>query len=262
MGCMNILSGYAKNNHQPQLDAINLLVLNLMPNRAETEHQIISLLKRTPHNFNVTFCRMKSHHIKHFDSEIIAKYVSLADIRDQHFDALLVTGAPIDQKQFTDIDYWDEFKTFLDWRKTHVNTSLFSCWAAWAAGTVDEVLTGVPVTDKIYGVYTTNGITMPHSRYFKIPQTSVKADVLAGNDEIGATVIFDQQTKSYYVTGHFEYGTTTLANEYFRDVKNGLQTAEPKNYFDQNQHPHNTWNADATKFYRHWLNQFATTAQN
>ncbi|WP_395320157.1 homoserine O-acetyltransferase/O-succinyltransferase family protein [Fructilactobacillus frigidiflavus] len=262
MGCMNILSGYSKNHHQPQLDAINLLVLNLMPNRAETEHQIISLLKCTPHNFNVTFCRMATHHTKHFASEIIDKYVTLADIEDQNFDALLVTGAPVDQKKFAEIDYWEEFKHFIDWRKDHVGTSLFTCWAAWAAGTLDDVLIGQPVTNKIYGVYTTNGITMPHSRYFKVPVDYVNATVLAGNSQIGATLIWDDTLRSAYVTGHFEYGTNTLAQEYFRDLNNGLHTKKPVNYFDENQRPHNTWKRSGSQFINQWLTKIATPIQS
>lgn len=255
---MNILSGYSQNKQQPQPMDINLLVLNLMPNRSETEHQIISVLKRTPYDFNLTFCRMATHQTKHFASGMLDKYVTLADIQNQHFDALLVTGAPIDQKQFTEIDYWEEFKTFVEWRKTHVTTSCFNCWSAWAAGTVEQILVGEPVTEKIYGVFTTNGITMPHSRYFKIPKATVKIKVLAGNPQIGATVMWDEATKTYYVTGHFEYGTTTLANEYFRDVKKGLATDQSKNYFTKNQRPKNTWKADATKFYRGWLSQVTT----
>lgn len=262
MGCMNVLSGYAKNRHQPQLTAINLLVLNLMPNRSETEHQIISVLKRTPYDFNLTFCRMATHQVKHFASGMLEKYVTFADIKEQHFDALLVTGAPIDQKQFTEIDYWEEFKEFVDWRKTHVTTSCFSCWSAWAAGTIDHVLVGETVPAKIYGVFTTNGITMPHSRYFKIPPKNVKIKVLASNQAIGTTVMWDDETQTYYVTGHFEYGTTTLANEYFRDVKKGLATDKPKNYFTKKQRPKNTWKSDATMFYRDWLRQIVSTKQN
>ncbi|WP_413628161.1 homoserine O-succinyltransferase [Fructilactobacillus vespulae] len=260
MGCMNILSGYAKNRRTTTKNAINLVVFNLMPNRAETEHQIISLLKRTPHDFNLTFCRMKTHRCKHFAKDVAKRYLTLADINNQHFDALIVTGAPVDQKPFQEVDYFTEFKELLQWRKTHVKTCLFSCWAAWAAGTVDQVLTGHPHKQKIYGIYTTDGFTMPHSRYFTIPVNQVTGEVIAGDPEIGATLIHSDKTASYYVTGHLEYGTNTLADEFYRDVSKGLHPHKPLNYFDQKQHPHNTWNQTATKFYRQWLSQFKKAA--
>ena len=259
MGCINILSGYSQNSHQKIDDALSILVLNLMPNRLETEHQIIDLLKQTDLNINLTFCRMASHHIKHFNPKIIEKYVTTKDVFEDHFDALIVTGAPLDRKNFHDVDYWNEFVDFIKWRKNHVDTCLFSCWAAWAAGTIDGILIGKQLDQKIYGVYTTDGITMPQSRYFTIPRNDVKAKVLAGNDSIGATLIFDSNTNSYYVTGHLEYGTKTLADEYFRDVKKGLDTKKPSNYFDNQDHPINSWHTDATTFYINWLNQFTSS---
>ncbi|CAH1857036.1 homoserine O-acetyltransferase/O-succinyltransferase family protein [Convivina intestini] len=260
MGCINILNGFSNNQHPAQDNAINLLVYNLMPNRLETEHQIISVLKRTPHNFNITFCRMASHHFRHADGGIIQKYATLAEIEQNHFDALLVTGAPLDQKKFTEVDYWEEFKKLLIWRKTHVKTSLFNCWSAWAAGSLDQILSGQALSNKICGVYRSNGFTMPHSRYFKIPTKAVSksARILAEDAQIGATIVFDPRHNSYYLAGHFEYGTRTLAEEYQRDIQRGLNPQVPANYFDNQQRPHNTWQQSATKFYRQWLQQFST----
>lgn len=255
MGCLNILSGYSTNSSQKISDGLNILVVNLMPNRVETEQQIVNLVKATNQNINLTFCRMATHQIKHFDPTFTQKYVTTKEVYNQSFDAMIVTGAPVDNLDFQDVDYFNEFKELLDWRKTHVSTCIFSCWSAWAAGTIDGALHGHHVKNKIYGVYNTNNITMPHSRFFKVPLDEVNAELVAGNEEIGATVVFNEKYDSYYVTGHLEYATDTLSNEYFRDVHKGLHPKQPVDYFDPDLHPTNHWRQSAIKFYQHWLNQ-------
>ncbi|CAK8054458.1 homoserine O-acetyltransferase/O-succinyltransferase family protein [Eupransor demetentiae] len=258
MGKINILNGYNKNCTRGDRNGINLVIVNLMPTRAETEHQFISVLKNAPYNFNLTFAGMASHHYRHFADDIREKYVTLNQIEDKQYDALLISGAPLDRKSFNEIDYWDEFKKWLDWRKDHVRTSLFTCWAAWAAGEIEGVCKGKQLEEKTYGVYQTQAFTMPHSRYFRIEKDSLRpqAECIAGNQELGATLFHDRDLNSYYVTGHLEYSTQTLAQEFRRDRERGLKTAEPKNYFGKNKRPHNSWQRSTRAFYRLWLSPF------
>ncbi|USS90302.1 homoserine O-acetyltransferase/O-succinyltransferase family protein [Fructilactobacillus carniphilus] len=254
MGRMNILTGYNQNTTTPQPGALNVLIVNLMPKRAETEHQLISVFKRTHQNFNLTFAYLPHHHFQHYAAGVKQRYASLTDVQDQQFDALLVTGAPVDQKAFQEIDYWDDFQSLLAWRRHHVQTSLFLCWAAWAAGEREHQFTGKRLDHKLCGVFTTDGVTMPHSRYFTIPLASVEPGVrvLAGNDQLGAVVLHAPALNSYYVMGHLEYSTNTLALEEQRDQQAEKSTPHPQNYY-HNGRPVNRWQADATRFFKQWL---------
>ncbi|KRM55299.1 homoserine O-acetyltransferase/O-succinyltransferase family protein [Lacticaseibacillus sharpeae] len=242
--------------------AAKILILNLMPNRAVTEQQFISILSRSakPHqDLAVTFCLPTTHLMRKHAAAIHAAYTDFARIKDQHFAALIVTGAPLDRIAFTDVDYWPEFQEILAWRHTHVQQSLFLCWGAEAAGYADGVFTPLTLDHKITGVYTADGVTMPQSRYFTIPQDSLtRGQVVAGTDALGALIVADDRTNSTYVSGHFEYFAGTLADEYHRDQrKNGDAAPKPQHYFAPDMRPQATWQTSATKFYTDWLQQLA-----
>ncbi|GAP00853.1 homoserine O-succinyltransferase [Fructobacillus fructosus] len=258
MGRINILNGYNKNADEREKQAIDLVIVNLMPTRAETEHQFISVLKLTPYNFNLTFAGMATHRYRHFERDIRAIYTTLDQIRDQKFDALIITGAPLDQIPFSEVDYWAEFQDWVNWRKEHVQTSLFTCWAAWAAGEIDRLFKGQALSHKICGIYQSNGYTIPHSRYFTIDQDSIthSATVLAGTKQLGATIVKEEQSASYYVTGHLEYSTQTLANEFARDQQQQKKVKAPENYFLLQGAPKNTWQRSTRRFFREWLAPF------
>ncbi|MFT9003561.1 MAG: homoserine O-succinyltransferase [Liquorilactobacillus hordei] len=254
MAAIYITSGFTKNTNIDHPETLNVLLLNLMPNRAETEHQFVSLLKNSTKDITLTFCLPKTHTLKNNPHESLKKYVTFDEVKSNYYDALIVTGAPLDRISFTDVDYWDELLKITEWRKTHVTQSLFICWSAYAVGKIDGIFKGQQLTRKISGVYTTNGLTIPHSRYFTIPlKNSINGTILAGNTEIGAVLIQNDQLHSTYLTGHLEYQTNTLAQEYQRDIVAGLSPHKPGNYFDKNNIPVNTWSLTANKFYHQWM---------
>ncbi|WP_127848634.1 homoserine O-acetyltransferase/O-succinyltransferase family protein [Lacticaseibacillus hulanensis] len=240
---------------------LKILILNLMPNRAVTERQFVRILQLAGSpatDIEVTFCLPATHAIRRHAEQITAAYTNFAAVQNENFDALIVTGAPLDRIAFTDVDYWDEFQQILRWRHTHVRQSLFLCWGADAAGYADGVFTPEQLDRKITGVYTANGVTMPQSRYFKIPLSVQRGEVLAGNSDLGALIVADASTRSHYVAGHFEYLPGTLADEYHRDRrKNGALAPRPANYFDPDMRPQYTWRSSATAFYHNWLAQLA-----
>lgn len=250
-----IYNGYSKNTNVSHPEALQVLLLNLMPNRAETELQFISLLKQSQRDIALTFCLPNTHNLKNNAAESLEKYSTFNEIHENYYDALIVTGAPLDRLDFSAVDFWNEFTEILTWRKTHVSQSLFVCWGAYAAGKIDGIFEGKQLIQKISGVFTTNNLTIPHSRYFIIPMSnSIDGDVIAGNDEIGAALIINKELNSTYLTGHLEYQTETLAQEYQRDVAAKLNPPKPKNYFNTQNQPINTWKKTAITLYQQWIN--------
>ncbi|MFD1441738.1 homoserine O-acetyltransferase/O-succinyltransferase family protein [Lacticaseibacillus hegangensis] len=254
MAQVTILRGLTRTAEATAPSALQLLVLNLMPNRAQTEQQLAQVLAAGKRPVALTFCVPDTHHLRHNAAAVRRAYAGFHDIEDQHFDGLIITGAPLDRLAFQQVDFWPELHRILAWRKTHVTGSLFICWGAYAAGTIDGLFTGQPLTDKISGVYTTGGLTMPQSRFFKIPLTSVRrGQIITGSSALGATFIKDLATNSWYLAGHLEYQTDTLLAEYQRDCRKDPTTPKPAHYFDQNRQPQNTWRRDAARVYAGWL---------
>lgn len=254
---------------------VTILLVNLMPNRQQTEQQFAQLLAQLPFNVRLTFAVPATHVIKH-DRELIEKnYVTLADIWQRQFDGLIVTGAPVDQEKVAAIDYWDEFQQLLAWRHTHVKESLLTCWAAYGAGYVERNFPVRHVKDKIFGVYhhqPTFGPThpllaqmpdfaMPHSRYFTIPNRAVAQRLkVAGDDRVGAFILRDDTKRTTYLTGHLEYATHTLHDEFLRDQQAGQPTLPPENYYQAGE-PVNAWAATAGQFFKNWGHLLLKQAQ-
>ncbi|KRL05791.1 homoserine O-acetyltransferase/O-succinyltransferase family protein [Liquorilactobacillus oeni] len=253
MAYVNILHGLTQ-SHAPATPSLKILILNLMPDRIKTERQFSKMLAHTTYNSTITFCIPQTHQFRHPEKGLYEKYVTFDQIRDQYYDALIVTGAAVDQLAFEKVDYWQELKEIIFWRHSHVKTSLFICWSAYAAGEIEHFFVGKKLEKKISGVYTVNGYTMPHSRYFTIPQQNVDHDnLLAGNELLGAVIVRDISSASLYVTGHFEYLTNTLREEYYRDLKHDPTTPIPVNYFSKDLQATNTWEKSAVHFYQNWL---------
>ena len=254
---------------------VTILLVNLMPNRRQTEQQFAQLLAQLPINVRVTFAVPATHVIRH-DRELIAEnYVTLADIWDQQFDALIVTGAPVDREKVTAIDYWTEFQQLLEWRKTHVKESLLTCWAVYGAGYVERNFPVCHVDDKIFGVYPNQQsigqshpllanmaqFTMPHSRYFTIPNQVVAQRLkVAGDNCHGAFILRDEEKRTTYVTGHLEYQTQTLHDEFMRDQQSTGRTLPPENYYRAGE-PVNSWSASAVQFFKNWGHLLVSQAQ-
>ncbi|MFC6253340.1 homoserine O-succinyltransferase [Secundilactobacillus hailunensis] len=245
---------------------VKLLVVNLMPNKLETERQFVHLFSHLSMDVEVTFLRMATHHSKHTpEAKLQQFYAVLADIYDRHFDGMVVTGAPVEELQYKQVDYWNEFKTLLNWRHDHVRESIFECWAAQAGIYADFGINKRIISQKLFGVYRcridqqtelTAGfdqLSMPQSRHTTLGHINdPQLDVLASDPEAGPVVLASKQTHSTYLSGHPEYETNTLFNEFNRDREKGLPIQLPKNYFSASK-PTNTWQNDSIRLYDNWV---------
>ncbi|WP_282801574.1 homoserine O-acetyltransferase/O-succinyltransferase family protein [Secundilactobacillus kimchicus] len=251
--------------------AVKLVIVNLMPNKLETERQFVNLLAALSQDVRVTFARMATHQSRHTDEAALqAHYVTLDDIFYQDFDGLIVTGAPVETLAFAHVDYWAEFQAWLDWRDQHVDQTIFECWAAQAALFVDAGIEKRVTAQKVFGVYRsqvvantplTTGlatVSMPQSRHATLPEPDTSSiTTLVEDGQAGPIVLSNPAKRSLYISGHPEYETETLINEFRRDQKKGQAIQLPKNYFAA-ACPVNTWRQDSVKLYNNWLSQVRT----
>lgn len=247
-----------------------------MPTKIETETQILRLISKSPLQVSCDFMRVSTHEATHVSQDHLVKFYETFDAyKDHNYDGLIITGAPVEQLSFEQVDYWDELCEIIDWSQEHVFSTMYLCWAA-LAGLYH--LYGIPkrmLGNKLFGVYKqhlcdeynflTNGFDdihyMPHSRYAAIDTDALaehpELQVLSEGFESGPALIATEDFHEVYVTGHFEYGRDTLANEFWRDLHKGLPIRVPENYFpddDPEREPPFTWRAHANLLYRNWLN--------
>lgn len=276
---VTVVNGLLKAQRQwrnrPQAAApVRILILNLMPTKVATERQFLNRFAALSTDIEVTFMYPATHRFKSLPRTLIAEnYVTLAEIADQHYDGLIVTGAPVEQLPFEAVDYWQEFQTIVDWAQTHVTQTLFECWAAQAGLYYQFDIKKQLVNQKIFGIYAATDVEhsalvrglraggrfkMPQSRHTQLVLPSslpVTLQVVAENDEIGPLILAAPQQRSVYVTGHPEYAVDSLANEYFRDRRKRLPINLPKHYFTDGslQQINYSWEAASCQFYQNWL---------
>lgn len=272
------LNGLTKNelkNYQikPQL---SILVLNLMPNKAQTEQQISRLFAEVKTPVSVTFMYPKSHIWKHGDqSELALHYATLDDIRQKYYDGFIVTGAPVEKIKFTEVDYWDEFLEIRDWAHTHTSNQLFTCWGAQAALFADFEVPKVNVQKKIFGVYknqihTTHlprNFLMPQSRYSKVETPIIESipqlEILADNVQTGPFFMQATDRNSLYIMGHPEYTANTLIDEYHRDLNKDQPIQKPVNIsLDNPIQSYIRWHNSSLDLYQGWLDQIQKEKDN
>ena len=259
-----------------QIRPLKIAILNLMPKKIETETQILRLLSKSPLQVDIDFMRVSTHRSTHVSADHLVKfYDTFEAFRDRNYDGLIITGAPVEQMPFEEVDYWDELREIMDWAQEHVFSTMYLCWAA-LAGLYHFY--GIPKRDlprKLFGVFPqrlcdeynflTNGFdevhNMPHSRHAAINPADLlphpELEVLSEGGASGPALIATRDFHEIYVTGHFEYGRDTLLAEYQRDVDAGLPIQLPVNYFpddDPSREPIFTWRAHANLLYRNWLN--------
>lgn len=255
---------------------LNLLVLNIMPNKLETEGQILNLSAGYSKNLSFTFLYPRTHHFKSDVLEHLRKmYATLDEIADEYFDGLIITGAPVETIDFEQVDYWNEFTDIIDWAKTHVKQTLYICWAAQAGLYYEYGIQKQDVKEKIFGIFKhhalekdpiVDGLTgtfyLPHSRHTTLNSADIVAQpelkLISENIKTGPQIIVSKDHRNTFITGHPEYSTNTLANEYFRDQKQGLSIELPENYFyanDPSQRIINQWHEAGMKVFGNWLNQ-------
>ena len=257
---------------------LRIVILNLMPTKIETETQLLRQLSNTPLQVDVELMQMASHFSKNTpQSHLHTFYKTFSDLKDQKFDGMIVTGAPVEKLPFEQVDYWPELCDILTWSRRNVYSTMYICWGAQAGL---YFFYGVPkylLPKKISGIFThrvllplhplvrgfDDNFWAPHSRYTEIRREDVLArpelEILTESEEAGLHIVASKNGRQFFVTGHEEYDRGTLKGEYFRDLKKGIRPELPKNYFpddDPSKEPPFVWRSHASLMFSNWLNYY------
>ena len=257
---------------------LRIVMLNLMPQKIVTETQIARLIGNTPLQVELELLQTATHKSKHTSAEhMLAFYKVFDDIKDQNFDGMIITGAPVEQMEFEQVEYWQELCEIMEWSKTHVTSTLHICWGAQAGLYYHYGIKKHALPEKLFGVFEhkldykrsilfrgfDDTFLVPHSRHTTVHREDVESvdelRVLSSSDEAGVFVVSTDRGRQIFVTGHSEYDADTLKREYLRDKSAGLPIAVPKNYFpndDDTKEPVVRWRSCANLFYSNWLNYF------
>jgi homoserine O-succinyltransferase len=261
---------------QQDIRPIRIALLNLMPTKIATETQLLRLLGNSPLQVEVTLLHMESHASKNTSAEhLLEHYSSFAEVRDQAFDGLIITGAPVEQLPFEEVDYWPELTEVLDWAQTHVFSTFYICWGAQAGLYRYYGVPKYPLAEKKFGVFPhqlnvrneklvqgfDDVFFAPHSRHTEIRREDILAvpelELVAESEEAGVYLVQSRDHRHVFVTGHSEYDPLTLNAEYVRDRTKGLPIEVPRNYFpgdDPAQEPLVRWRGHAHLLFANWLN--------
>ena len=257
---------------------IQILILNLMPLKEETELQLLRSLSNTPLQVDVTFMAVESHESKNTSmSHLNQFYKIFPEVREKRFDGMIITGAPVEQMEFEEVDYWQELVEIMEWTNTHVTSTIFLCWAAQASLYHFYGLKKRMLDQKKFGLFWhkvnnrkiplvrgfDDMFLAPHSRHTEVPIEEIRKcselTILAESEEAGFYLGMADNGRKIFVMGHPEYDRVTLAGEYKRDSDKGLPIEVPKNYFkndDPDTRPLLMWRAHANNLYTNWLNYY------
>ena len=257
---------------------LRIVMLNLMPQKIVTETQIARLIGNTPLQVELELLQTATHKSKHTSAEhMLAFYKVFDDIKDQNFDGMIITGAPVEQMPFEDVEYWSELCEIMEWSKTHVTSTLHICWGAQAGLYYHYGIQKHDLSEKLFGVFEhtldhkrsilfrgfDDTFLVPHSRHTTVRREDVESveglKILSSSKEAGVFVVATDRGRQIFVTGHSEYDGDTLKREYLRDKNAGLPISVPKNYFpndDDTLEPVVRWRSCANLFYSNWLNYF------
>lgn len=257
---------------------LKIVLLNLMPKKIETETQISRILGNTPLQIELTLIRTKTHISKNVSKEhLLSFYKTFDEIKNQKFDGMIITGAPVEMLPFEEVDYWDELCEIMDWSVKNVHSTLHICWGAQAGLYHHFGIKKYKMNEKLFGVFPhtcdyptsmllrgfDNVFYAPHSRYTYVKREEIEKcndlRILASSKEAGVHIVSKIGGRQFFVMGHSEYDPLTLDSEYRRDVSAGLDTALPKNYYIDND-PANgplvNWRAHGNLLFTNWLNYF------
>lgn len=257
---------------------LQICILNLMPIKQDTELQLLRALSNTPLQIDVIFMKMNSHVSLNTPIQHLNKFYNTFDeLKDKKFDGLIITGAPIEQIPFEEVDYWTELCEIMDWTKTHVTSTLHICWGAQAGLYYHFGLKKILLPKKLFGVYKHKVMNrkiplvrgfddyfmIPHSRHTAVSSEDIhnckELTVLAESEEAGVLLCMTDEGKQIFVMGHPEYDRYTLHNEYERDKNKGLPIEPPVNYYpddDDTRRPNLQWRAHSNNLYSNWLNYY------
>ena len=255
---------------------MRVAILNLMPTKIATETQLLRLLGNSALQVDVTLLHTATHESKNVDAEhLLEHYTTFERVRDQKFDGLIITGAPVEQMEFEEVDYWPEIATIIDWAETAVSSTLNICWGAQAALYRRYGIPKHPLSRKMFGVFEHRTLAptdrlmrgfddvflAPHSRHTEVRRADIdkvgEIAILAESDEAGVYIVGSSDGRHVFVTGHSEYDPLTLKTEYDRDVARGLPIDVPKNYYpddDPSRAPLVRWRGHASLLFANWLN--------
>ena len=257
---------------------LKILLLNLMPKKIETETQFSRLLGNTSLQVELELIHTKSHKSKNVAEEhLLAFYKTFDEIKDNNYDGFIITGAPVEQLEFEEVEYWNELVEIMEWSKTHVHSTLHICWGAQAGLYYHYGVKKYPLDEKLFGIFPHKAdykrsilfrgfddeFMVPQSRHTTVKREDIEAvedlKILASSEEAGVYAVMSAGGRRIFITGHSEYDAETLKAEYVRDLTQGKPIKIPKNYFpgdDPEKAPMVTWRAHADLLFSNWLNYF------
>lgn len=257
---------------------LNILILNLMPEKEKTELQLLRLLGNTPIQVNITFLHMATHKSKNVSkSHLETFYTTFEHVKDRRYDGMIITGAPIEHLEFEEANYWNELTGIMDWAEVNVTSVMHICWGAQAALYHHFGINKIELSKKCFGIYThtltdptvelvrgfDDVYKAPHSRHTSVLKEEVENHpdliLLSESTDAGVFMVMSKDRKHIMLTGHLEYDATTLRDEYERDLEKGLDIDVPDNYFpndDANQEPLNSWRSHTHLLFTNWLNYY------
>ena len=264
--------------HTQDIRPLKIVILNLMPLKITTETDLIRLLSNTPLQIDITFMKLKSHTPKNTPIEhMMMFYKDFDEIKEQKYDGMIITGAPVETYDYEDVGYWNEITKIFDWAKSHVTSTLYICWAA-QAGLYHHY--GIPkygLKKKMFGIFEQHCLDaflpifrgfddiffMPHSRHTEIRKADILKDkrltLIAESEESGVSIVMANGGREFFITGHLEYAPNTLDQEYKRDLGKRDDVDMPKNYY-KDDNPENKpvvrWRAHANLFFTNWINYY------
>lgn len=271
----NIMVSDGMNDPKNHAPALKVGILNLMPIKETTELDLLRLLSNTHLQMEVSLMKLRSHVCKHTSKEHMDMFYTYFDeFEDDDFDGLIITGAPVELIDFEEVDYWEELTHIFRWAETHVQSTLFICWAAQAGLYFHYGIPKYPLAKKKFGIFQQHThnqqcrllrgfddiFYMPHSRHTEIREEDVKAEnrltILADSTDCGASLVMAKDCRQIFITGHLEYSPYTLDSEYKRDCGKRDDVDLPENYYKDNdpaQQPLVTWRAHANLMYYNWI---------
>ena len=264
--------------HMQDIRPLKIVILNLMPLKITTETDLIRLLSNTPLQLEVSFMKLKSHTPKNTPIEhMMMFYRSFEEMRNEKFDGMIITGAPVEQLEFEDVGYWKEMKEIFAWARTHVTSTLYICWAAQAGLFYHYGVPKYPLPRKMFGIFPQYTLDpqlpifrgfddvfqMPHSRHTEVHREDILANpnlqLIAESPDSGVSIVMARGGREFFITGHLEYAPDTLDKEYRRDKDVRKDVDVPRHYYlhdDPSQPPLVTWRAHANLLYSNWINYY------
>ena len=263
---------------QQDIRPLSILILNLMPEKERTETQLLRYLGNTPIQVDISFLKLSTHEAKHTSPRHLNRfYTSFSQLKDRNFDGMIITGAPVEKLAYEKVDYWEELCEIMDWASSHVTSTLHICWGAQAALYHHYGIGKFELPHKCFGVFEhrlaapserlvrgfDDVFLAPHSRYTDIENEKLRKhpdlQIIAESDLAGIFLAVSKDGRHIFSTGHFEYDADTLGLEYSRDLKKGLETALPVNYFpgdDPARQPLHRWKSHCSLLFSNWLNYY------